>query len=245
MSSSRKIKKAVEIKGIGDHLALIIHEALPFDQLVNDVRHLINQESAKHFLHGSRIILKSDAKRLSSEEFVMLRDLLSAEGKMELNLSIPPQKTSVAPPLQSEDQASAEKKETPVISGTMLEKQTPSTDEITQGLVLEDALIVRQTLRSGQKIRTSRNVILLGDINPGAEIISAQNIWVYGTIRGLVHAGSEGNEKSTIMGLRLMSGQVRIAHLLAGHHQLREFIGPEIVFVENGEILFDLYPKLR
>ena len=52
----------------------------------------------------------------------------------------------------------------------------------------EDTLFLRRTVRSGQAIHHHSNVIVLGDVNPGAEIIAGGDIIVWGVLRGMVHA---------------------------------------------------------
>lgn len=76
------------------------------------------------------------------------------------------------------------------------------------------SIIQKNSLRSGQFIHYKGNVIVLGDVNPGAEIIAAGNIIVMGTIKGLVHAGCEGNKKCLITALSLLPVQLRIADII-------------------------------
>src|SRR6056297_3955739 len=56
-----------------------------------------------------------------------------------------------------------------------------------------ETYLINRTLRSGQKIKKSGNVVIIGDINPGAEVIAGGNIIVFGKIRGVVHAGAGGS----------------------------------------------------
>lgn len=66
-------------------------------------------------------------------------------------------------------------------------------------------------LRSGQSIRYAGSVVVLGDVNPGGEIIAEGNIIVLGILKGLVHAGCAGNKESFVSALRLAPTQLRIA----------------------------------
>jgi len=59
-------------------------------------------------------------------------------------------------------------------------------------------LVVEKTLRAGQDIQSSTDVIVFGDINPGARIISSGSIFVYGKLRGEAYAGQPGNNRSII-----------------------------------------------
>src|SRR5205807_4494181 len=79
----------------------------------------------------------------------------------------------------------------------------------------DDTLFLRRTVRSGQAIHHHSNVVVLGDVNPGAEIIAAGDIIVWGVLRGMVHAGYPDNENALVCSLQLSPVQLRIAHLLS------------------------------
>ena len=75
----------------------------------------------------------------------------------------------------------------------------------------EPTLYLRKTLRSGQKVVFAGNVVLLGDLNPGAAIEADGDIIVMGQLRGTVHAGAEGDLTSTIITSSPRPTQLRIA----------------------------------
>lgn len=77
------------------------------------------------------------------------------------------------------------------------------------------AIFIKRTLRSGQKINVSGSVIVMGDVNPGAEIVAGGDIIVFGILRGIAHAGAEGNEKAIVAALRLEPTQLRISQYIA------------------------------
>lgn len=72
----------------------------------------------------------------------------------------------------------------------------------------------RRTLRSGQQIAFDGNVVVLGDVNPGAEIIAGGDIIVMGALRGLAHAGAKGRSDAVVVALELQPTQLRIGHRL-------------------------------
>ncbi len=76
-------------------------------------------------------------------------------------------------------------------------------------------LYLRSTVRSGMSVRHRGSVFLLGDLNPGGEIIAGGDIWVWGRLRGLVHAGAEGDRSAVILALQLEPTQLRIADQVA------------------------------
>lgn len=70
------------------------------------------------------------------------------------------------------------------------------------------------SLRSGQRIEEERSIVILGDVNSGAEVIASDNIVVLGTLRGLAHAGAKGNKQAIIAAGRLDTVQMRIANIV-------------------------------
>lgn len=76
-------------------------------------------------------------------------------------------------------------------------------------------LYIRRTVRSGQSISSGGNIIIIGDVNPGAEVIAKGDITVWGILGGIAHAGSEGNNYSRIRALKLNPVQIRIGDIFA------------------------------
>ncbi len=72
----------------------------------------------------------------------------------------------------------------------------------------------RGSLRSGQKIETEGSIVIIGDVNSGAEVIASDNIVVLGALRGLAHAGAKGNKQAIIAAGLFDTVQVRIANIV-------------------------------
>lgn len=70
----------------------------------------------------------------------------------------------------------------------------------------------RGGLRCGQKLEFEGSLVILGDVNSGAEVIAGENIIVLGTLRGLAHAGAKGNTKAIIASNLIDTMQIRIAN---------------------------------
>ena len=116
------------------------------------------------------------------------------------------------------------------------------TADVTEGL------LVRRTLRSGQVVQHPGHVVVLGDINPGAEVIAGGDVIVWGRVRGKVHAGALGNSGAVVCALDLAPAQLRIGELIAVSPEDR--VGkeadsrrpPEVAFVVDGEIIAEPWP---
>lgn len=76
-------------------------------------------------------------------------------------------------------------------------------------------LYIHRTLRSGQSISSEGNIVIIGDVNPGAEIVAKGDITVWGILGGIAHAGSDGNTYSRIRALKLNAIQLRIGGIFA------------------------------
>ncbi len=76
-------------------------------------------------------------------------------------------------------------------------------------------LYLNQTLRSGQTVTSDGNIVVIGDANPGSEIIARGDVTVWGVLGGIAHAGSKGNVNACIRALKMNAIQLRIANLYA------------------------------
>ncbi len=78
-----------------------------------------------------------------------------------------------------------------------------------------EAMLISRTVRSGQVVRHQGHITLVGDLNPGAEIIAGGSVVVWGRLRGMVHAGALGDGNAVICALELRPTQLRIGNLIA------------------------------
>jgi septum site-determining protein MinC len=104
---------------------------------------------------------------------------------------------------------------------------------------ISDTKFVFGTLRSGNSVLYPGNVILIGDVNPGAEIIAEGNIVVMGRILGFVHAGSAGLESAIIVANLLKPTQIRIAKYISvppSDDHSEHTLSPEMASVSKGII---------
>lgn len=114
-------------------------------------------------------------------------------------------------------------------------------------VIKEDTLLVQKTLRSGQSIKHSGNVVVLGDVNPGAEVIAGGHVIVLGTVRGVVHAGAVGDMTATITAFYLNPTQLRIANLISrppdGDRPCLDH--PETARIADGNLIIEKYQPLK
>ena len=77
------------------------------------------------------------------------------------------------------------------------------------------ALVIRNTCRSGMRVVSEADCVVLGDVNPGAEIIAGGDVIIFGNLRGVAHAGAAGNRSARIWALSIEPSQIRIADIVA------------------------------
>jgi len=72
----------------------------------------------------------------------------------------------------------------------------------------------RGSIRSGKKVEFEGSLVILGDVNAGAEVLAGENVVVLGILRGMAHAGAKGNKEAIIAAASIESAQIRIANII-------------------------------
>lgn len=99
-------------------------------------------------------------------------------------------------------------------------------------------VLVRNTLRSGRTVKHTGHVVVIGDVNPGAQIIAGGDVLVWGRLRGTVHAGALGDPSALVCALDMRPMQLRIASFVAtapAENQPRP--RPEVAFIRDNQIV--------
>ncbi|NPA58480.1 MAG: septum site-determining protein MinC [Aquificae bacterium] len=126
------------------------------------------------------------------------------------------------------------------VLGYKSETKQAKREKIPQITEKKSLKIINKTLRSGERIEYDGDVLVIGDVNPDAYIIASGNIIVMGNLRGVVHAGANGDETATVMALKLMPQQLRIASYYTRSPDNPEVPEhPEKAFVENNQIVIE------
>lgn len=118
------------------------------------------------------------------------------------------------------------------------EEQAPIIEDIKH---YDNTALICRHIRSGQKKFVPGNAVILGDINPGAELIAGGNILVMGSLRGLAHAGVFGDEGAIITAYRLNPTQLRIAtHITRPPDGERHEVDyPEVARIREGRVVIE------
>jgi len=212
----------IEIKGIQEGLMVTLGEG-KWTEVQESLLKLIDEQ--KDFLQGAKLTLEVGNHILKAVQLSQLRDALSGRGvflRAVLSNSPTTERTAQALGL-----------------ATRLSKPRPdrTTRRMDTALHGDQAILLRRTLRSGHSIKHPGHVTVIGDVNPGAEIIAGGNVVVWGRLRGTVHAGADGNEDAVICALDLSPTQIRIAEQISITPPQRKKPTPEMARLDDGKVI--------
>ena len=107
-------------------------------------------------------------------------------------------------------------------------------------IAVSETTFHRGSLRSGQKIETEGSLVILGDVNAGAEVVASDNIVVLGALRGLAHAGAKGNKQAIISAGMLDAVQIRISNIVKEMDRDEEIMHKQAyVYVVDDKIIIE------
>lgn len=217
----------IQIKGLRDGLLVSLDDA-PWEE--QRVALLAQVDGQPAFFQGARLALDVASQVLHVSQMVELRDQLSERGIF----------------LWAVISESPTTEKTAQLLGLATRVSKPRPEEgrkfAVEDLGEETALFLHRTLRSGTRIEFAGHVVILGDVNPGAEILAEGNVMVWGRLRGMVHAGVKGNRKAVVCALELSPMQLRIADEVSAALRPQENPRPEVVRINNdGKLQAELW----
>ncbi|MGE5327893.1 MAG: septum site-determining protein MinC [Deltaproteobacteria bacterium] len=212
----------VNFKGMKDALIIMLDEQQDFDELMQELTKKL--EASVNFLKGVNYPVRVKGRELSSDEF----KIVAAKIKEITGLDVSAEEGK---PNQAASKEKAKKPE-----NTELKSMFYGIDE---GMTK----FHRGTLRSGQLVKFHGNVVVIGDANPGSEIVASGNIVVLGTVRGILHAGATGNKQAVAVAFNLHPTQLRIADIITRppEEKFSKAQLPEIAYIKDDNIYIEYY----
>ncbi|KAF0107848.1 MAG: septum site-determining protein MinC [Anaerolineaceae bacterium] len=221
---------AIQIKGIRDSLLVTLGSGT-WPDLQSALVVSIDERPA--FFRGARLALNVAGQVLHVAELSALRDVLSERGiSLWAVLSESPVTEQTAQNLGLATRLSKPGR-TEASPRALSRAVREAADEAPENA----ALWVQQTVRSGQKIVYAGNVVIVGEVNPGAEILAGGSVVVWGRLRGVVHAGAQGDEQAVVCALELSPTQLRIAGEIAVSPERKGKPRPEIARLKDGRLV--------
>ena len=187
-----------------------ISEEAEFKDILASMKKKVNQLK-KLYKDEANIPIKITGKVLKNKEMDLLEELIKSQIDVDVDFDMPKELGLYN------------------IKRTFIQEVSTSETKFHKG-----------SLRSGKRIEEDGSVVILGDVNSGAEVIATDNIVVLGTLRGLAHAGAKGNKKAIISAGKIDTVQIRIANIVREidrdeepvHRQAYVYVDDENIIIE-------------
>jgi septum site-determining protein MinC len=208
----------VRLKGVGDSLWVTFDPSMPVERIYEEISKIFSR--LKHLSINAKVVIDpgehSDCDQLVEE----LGGFLKSKFQVSQVLKAQSRKQVIDEPVEMVPEA------------TDAESHTQN-----------DSLIIAGRVRSGQTIEARKHLIILGDLNPGAEALAGGDILVLGSLQGKAAAGQPDNKNAIVMALEFKPTQIQIAgYVVAGSPRLTGS-APEFAHIDNGQIVVNDYMK--
>lgn len=226
------MKNPVVIKSNRYGIVVILDKEMEFKELLEAVVEKFKESG--DFFKGSQTAVAFEGRELSLSEEEELVEAITSNSKLEIACIVD----------QDEKREEHFRK---TIEEKMAQVAEPEGD---------GGQFYRGTLRSGQSLEAESSIIILGDVNPGANVIAAGNVVVLGSLKGTVYAGGSGDSHCFVVALDMDPMQIRIADVIArcSDDSVRNtkrykrksktaVMEPQIAFVEDGSIYIESITK--
>lgn len=216
------MKSKVIIKSFQNGIAVILNDEVPFEELLIEVGEKFRDSS--RFFGNVKMVITFEGRELSDFEEREMIDIISMNSQVEIScvLEKNPEKNQIF--LKAMNQFSE------------------STDH-------NEGQFYKGNLKSGQVLETDYSIIILGDVNPGASVISKGNIVVLGTLYGTASAGCENGTNNFVAALDMQPTQLKIGNAVGKCGEkgnkwiLRNRAVPKIAFADKGNIYIEPITK--
>lgn len=209
------MSNSVIIKGNKYGIVVVLDSEIEFEELkINFTDKLV--ESAK-FFGNAKMAISFEGRVLSTDEQRELLDLISNNTELSIACII---------------ENDTEKEQ-------LFKK---SLDEKLMELTSNTGQFYKGNLRSGQVLEVETSIIIIGDVKPGARVVSKGNVVILGALKGTVFAGATGNENSFVVALDMSPMQIRIGDTIArspDNPVVETIKQAKIAFMEDGNIYIE------
>jgi septum site-determining protein MinC len=212
-----KNTQCVVLKGQRDGITVMLDPKASFTEIRKVLREKIS--GAKRFFEGANATISFKGRSLTERQEQILLDIIQTETTLDVAF------------VESE--------------GFTLkpEKATPQAMSSTFAPVMEgETAFYAVGLRSGQQVRYKGSVVIIGDVNPGSEIVADGNVIVLGALKGMVHAGAIGDDTCYVSALSLTPTQLRIANIITyipPGEPANKDNGPARAYIRNGQVFVE------
>jgi len=211
------LPKLVEFKGNREGIYLQLQPDVPLDAILEQLRLRLAQGAG--FFVGAKFI-GIVGQEMENDDVERIRGVINGEFGLDM----------VDKPVRKSPKL--------IFDLEVPESAAPVEAEVQ---TLGDTVFHRGNLRSGRRVQSAGHLIIMGDVNPGAELVAEGNIVVMGILRGIAHAGCSGNENAFVTATKLEPMQLRIASKITRSpddgYEDPEY--PEIALIRDGNIVIE------
>ncbi len=225
------MQQDVLFRGTKDGLLVVLNDEKNFAELMSSLSKKL--ASTGQFFRGAEVTVVLGQRVLTAEQRSQLGDMLIANGLILRQFR---EGEALAEVLGRVLPARAARSAEP--AGMPAELSNPAAAMLVARE--QPPLIINRTLRSGQAIRHRGDVLIIGDVNPGAEVVATGHIIVLGSLRGVAHAGVTGDETTFVLALKFQPSQLRIGQRVGRPPDGPQQSGStEVARVVNGQIIIE------
>ncbi len=208
-------------------LIIILREEDEFESILEQIVKMV--ASAGKFFKGAYLAVKYRGKKLNKDEENRICEMVTRTGAKVKSF---------------EEDTEVVKVQNPAPVQQKIRMREYFFRGIDQGVTK----FYRGTVRSGQLINYDGNLVIIGDVNPGAEVVATGNVIVMGSLRGIVHAGADGNKEAIVVAFNLNPTQLRIADVITRSPDEKSGRGamiPELAFVKDDRVYIERFLPQR
>ncbi len=204
----------VVIKGSKSGIRIVLDPGLPFEKLQEEVKKKFADSS--DFLGNAQVAVSFEGRDLTEEEEAVLLRCITENSKLDVVCIV-------------DNDARREEYFSRTLNEHLMQMRN-NTGQFFKG-----------NLRSGQVMEFETSIIVLGDVNAGAQIVSTGNIIILGALNGTVYAGASGKANSFVVALKMNPMQIRIGDVIArcSDEKTEVLNEPQIAYLEKGVIYVD------
>ncbi|MCL1845364.1 MAG: septum site-determining protein MinC [Defluviitaleaceae bacterium] len=219
------VKQIVTLKGQKDGISITLDENADFEEIKSSLRKKVSQ--GKNFFDDEEVKVTFAGRELDEYSEKILIDIISEE------TGTPVLKDTPRP-----RQARSDNRENVSAATRSLEagNAPPPSAQHKVASYESPTSFHRSGLRSGQRIRYEGSVVIMGDANPGSEIIADGNVIVLGALKGMAHAGASGDTSCFVSALHLAPTQLRIAGTISFVPPGAAKSAPAYAYVKDGQV---------
>ena len=223
------IEERITIKGTSDGLIINIG-AGSWPRLLEELASHLGQRAS--FFKGGRVALHVGSRQLTEPQIEMVGHLLTQHHMSLWAIE--------SDEIATQSAATALGLEIGLTSKPLAEASANRSAQ-------DNSIVIQRTLRSGQVISHSGTVVIIGDVNPGAEVKAGGSVIIWGRLRGTVHAGmGEAGDEAVVCALQLAPTQLRINSYITrspANVSDNDDVVPEMASIQHGQIVAVAWPS--